>query len=90
MATLMVSISGIRGIVGDGLDPHTLVKYTSAYADFCGAGRIVVGTDGRISGNMVKNLVIGTLSAKGNDVVDIGIVPTPTVLLSVSKLGASG
>lgn len=90
MPTLMVSVSGIRGIIGDGLDPQTLVKYTQAYADFCGKGKIVVGSDGRISGTMVKNIVIGTLLAKGNDVVDIGITPTPTVLYNIKKLGCVG
>ena len=90
MPTLMVSISGIRGIIGDGLDPEVLVNYTSAYADFCGKGKIIVGSDGRISGEMVRNVVIGTLLAKGNDVVDIGICPTPTVLFNVKKLNAVG
>ena len=90
MPTLMVSVSGIRGIIGDGIDPKTIVKYASAYADFCGNGKIVVGSDGRISGEMVKHSLIGTLLAKGNDVVDIGICPTPTVLYNVTKLGAVG
>ncbi len=90
MPTLMVSVSGIRGIVGDGIDPNTVVKYASAYADFCGKGKIVIGSDGRISGNMVKHMLIGTLLAKGNDVIDIGICPTPTVLYNVTKLGAIG
>ncbi len=90
MATLMVSVSGIRGIVGDGLDPHTIVKYTSAYADFCGEGDIVIGSDGRISGKMVKEIIVGTLLAKGNNVIDIGICPTPTVLYNVNKLKAAG
>ncbi len=90
MSTLMVSISGIRGIVGDGLDPQTIVQYTSAYSDFCGKGKIVIGSDGRISGEMVRNIVVGTLLAKGNDVIDIGICPTPTVLFNVKKLKAAG
>ncbi len=90
MGTLMVSISGIRGIVGDGLDPEVIVKYTSAYADFCGEGKIVIGSDGRITGNIVRNIVAGTLTAKGNDVIDIGICPTPTVLFNVKKLRAVG
>ena len=90
MPTLMVSISGIRGIVGDGLDPETIVKYTSAYVDFCGAGKIVIGSDGRISGDMVKHTIIGTLIAKGNDVIDIGVCPTPTVLFNVKKHNAVG
>jgi len=86
----MVSVSGIRGIVGNGLDPNVIVKYASAYADFCGKGKIIVGSDGRITGDMVKNVLVGTLLAKGNDVVDIGICPTPTVLYNVTKLGAVG
>jgi len=90
MSTLMVSVSGIRGLVGDGLDPNTIVKYASAYAAFCGNGKIVLGSDGRISGDMVKHTLIGTLIAKGNDVIDIGICPTPTVLYNVTKLGAVG
>jgi phosphomannomutase len=87
---LMVSVSGIRGIVGDGLDPQTIVKYTSAYAQFCGKGKIVLGSDGRITGDMVKNIIVGTLIAKGNDVIDIGVCPTPTVLYNVTKLNAVG
>ena len=86
----MVSVSGIRGIVGDGLDPQTIVKYASAYAQFCGKGKIIIGSDGRITGNMVKNIIVGTLIAKGNDVIDIGICPTPTVLYNVTKLQAVG
>lgn len=90
MSTLMVSVSGIRGIIGSGLEPETLVKYTSAFADFCGKGKIVVGRDGRISGDMVKSIVFGTLMAKGMDVIDIGITPTPTVLFNVLKHKALG
>ncbi len=87
---LMVSVSGIRGIIGNGLDPLTIVKYTSAYSRFCGKGKIVIGGDGRITGEMVRNLVTGTLLAKGNDVIDIGICPTPTVLYNVRELKAAG
>src|SRR5690606_10386549 len=90
MPTLMVSISGIRGIVGDGLDPDVLVNFTSAYAEFIGDGKVVVGRDARISGEMVNNIVTGTLLAKGLNVVDIGICPTPTVQYTVKILGASG
>lgn len=90
MPTLMISISGIRGIVGDGLDPEVLVHCTTAFADFCGKGKIVLGSDGRISGEMVKHLVVGTLLAKGNDVIDLGVCPTPTVLFNVKNLNAVG
>jgi phosphomannomutase len=90
MPTLMVSISGVRGIIGDGLEPEVLVKYTAAYADFIGKGKVVVGRDARISGEMVNNIVTGTLIAKGLDVVDIGICPTPTVQYNVKTLKANG
>lgn len=90
MSTLMVSISGVRGIVGDGLDPQTIVKYVNAYADFIKDGKVVIGRDSRISGEMVKHITIGTLMAKGIDVVDIGICPTPTVQFNVKELNATG
>ncbi len=90
MPTLMVSVSGIRGIIGDGLDPEVLVKYTSAYAEFCGKDTIVIGRDARVTGEMVANIVSGTLAAKGFNVVDIGIVPTPTVQYTVKNLQATG
>lgn len=90
MSTLMISISGIRGIVGDGLDPNVIVKFTSAYADLIGDGKVIVGRDARITGEMVNSLVTATLNAKGIDVVDIGICPTPTVQYTVKTLRANG
>lgn len=90
MSTLMVSVSGIRGIVGDGLDPNVIVKYASAYADFIGSGKVVIGRDARITGEMVNSILTGTLLAKGLDVVDIGICPTPTVQYTVKNLKANG
>lgn len=90
MPTLMVSISGIRGIVGDGLDPEVINKYVNAYAEFIGSGKVVVGRDARISGEMVNQIVTGTLLAKGLDVIDIGICPTPTVQFTVKSLKAQG
>jgi len=86
----MVSISGIRGIVGDGLNPSTIIKYTNAYAGFIGKGKVVVGRDARITGDMVNQLVTGTLLAKGLDVINIGICPTPTVQFTVKELKADG
>ena len=90
MSTLMVSISGVRGIIGGGLEPEVLVKYTAAYADFVKGGTVVVGRDSRISGEMVKSIAVGTLMAKGINVVDLGICPTPTVLFMIKKLSAQG
>jgi phosphomannomutase len=86
----MSSISGIRGIVGDGLEPETIIKYTNAYADFIGRGKVVVGRDARITGELVNQITTGTLLAKGIDVIDIGICPTPTVQFNVKKLKAQG
>jgi len=90
MGTLMTSISGIRGIVGDGLEPEIIIKHTNAYAEFIGSGKVVIGRDARITGEMVNLIVTGTLLAKGIDVIDIGICPTPTVQFNVKKLNASG
>lgn len=90
MPTLMVSISGIRGLIGDGLEPEVIVKYTSAYAQFIGSGTVVVGRDSRISGEMVRSIVCGTLTAKGINVIDIGVCPTPTVQYTVKTLNAQG
>lgn len=86
----MVSVSGIRGIIGDGLEPQIIVKYSSAFADFIGKGKIIVGRDARISGEMVKSILVGTLLSKGLDVIDIGICPTPTVQYMVKLLKAQG
>ncbi|MBV6513190.1 MAG: phosphoglucosamine mutase [Ignavibacteriales bacterium] len=90
MPTLMVSISGIRGLIGDGLEPEVIVKYTSAYAEFIGSGTVVVGRDSRISGEMVRSIVCGTLTAKGINVIDIAVCPTPTVQYTVKTLNAQG
>ena len=90
MSTLMSSISGIRGIIGNGLEPETIVKYTNAYADFIGSGKVVIGRDARITGEMVNQITTGTLLAKGIDVIDIGICPTPTVQYNVKKIKANG
>jgi phosphomannomutase len=87
---LMVSISGIRGVVGDTLTPETIVKYASAYAEFCKRGPIIVGRDGRITGKNVLDIVVSTLHQMGSDVTDLGICPTPTVALAVEKLKAAG
>ncbi len=90
MPTLMVSISGIRGIIGNGLGPDEIVKFTSAFAEFCGKGKIIVGRDARSTGLALNNIVKGVLNLKGNDVIDIGICPTPTVLLNIKKYNAVG
>jgi phosphomannomutase len=97
--TLIKSISGIRGTIGgrtgDTLNPLDIVKFTTAYATFMArktgrCGKIVVGRDGRISGEMVKNVVCGTLMGCGCDVINIGYATTPTTELAVRMSGADG
>ena len=98
--TLIKSISGIRGTIGgaagDTLNPLDIVKFTSAYATFIrrstmsASNTIVVGRDARISGEMVKNIVCGTLMGMGYDVINIGLATTPTTELAVRMTQAAG
>ncbi len=90
MPTLIKSISGIRGIVGDGFEPEVIVRFASAFAKFCDYGKIVVGRDTRITGEYVNKILCGTLVANGCQVIDVGIVPTPTVQIYVEELKANG
>jgi phosphomannomutase len=98
--TLIRSISGIRGTIGgkpgEGLSPLDVVKYTAAYAEWVKRQHpaqtitIVVGRDARISGPMVKSLVVATLSAMGCMVVDLGMATTPTTEIAVQEEQAQG
>jgi phosphomannomutase len=97
---LIKSISGIRGTIGgkpgEGFSPLDIVKFTSAYAAWIAKNsenkrvKIVLGRDARISGEMVNNLVIGTLQGMGVDIVDIGLSTTPTVEIAVPAEQADG
>jgi phosphomannomutase len=95
---LIKSISGIRGTIGgqpgDNLTPTDIVKFTAAYgaiiSDKKKQPKIVVGRDGRISGAMVQNLVISTLTGMGIDVIDLGLSTTPTVEVAVKLEKADG
>lgn len=88
--SLMVSISGIRGVVGSSLTPDVVVKYASAFAEYCNRGTVILGRDGRITGKSIGHLVSSTLLQMGCDVKALGICPTPTVALAVEKLNAAG
>ncbi len=98
--SLIKSISGIRGTIGgpagDGLSPLDIVKFTTAYATFMRRNSkvesnvIVVGRDARLSGRMVLNIVVGTLTGMGFDVVNIGLATTPTTELAVVAERACG
>lgn len=80
---LMVSISGIRGIFGSDLTPENLVQYAAAFGTWAKGGRIVIGRDTRVTGEIVESIVTQTLRSVGCDVISIGIAPTPTVAMSV-------
>ena len=99
--TLIKSISGIRGTIGgpagDTLNPLDIVRFTSAYATFIAKSlneerrpKVVVGRDARISGEMVRSVVCGTLMGMGFDVVDLGLATTPTTELAVTAHHADG
>ena len=99
--TLIKSISGIRGTIGggpdEGLNPLSIVKFTAAYATWIRnrstegkKHRVVVGRDARMSGPMVKSIVVGTLMSMGFDVIDIDLATTPTTELAVTNELACG
>ena len=98
--TLIKSISGIRGTIGgkpgDGLSPLDIVKFASAYGSWIISNNqnnkvtVVIGRDARLSGQMVNNIVCGTLVGLGINVIDLGLSTTPTVEVAVTELKADG
>jgi phosphomannomutase len=96
--SLIASISGIRGtiggILGEGLSPIDIQRYALAYGQLVktkhARPKIVIGRDARISGEMVYNIVSGSLIGMGIDIVNLGLSTTPTVEKAVKKLGAQG
>ena len=97
--TLIKSISGIRGTiggeVGDALTPLDIVRFTASYATFIrkqasSSNTVIIGRDARISGQMVSNIVSGTLMGCGFDVLDIGLSTTPTVEVAVQLEQSAG
>ena len=97
--TLIKSISGIRGtiggVVGDSLSPLDIVRFTASYAAFIrkqgnSSNTIIIGRDARISGEMVSNIVSGTLMGCGFDVLDVGLSTTPTIEVAVKLEQSAG
>ncbi|MBT3571203.1 MAG: phosphoglucosamine mutase, partial [Flavobacteriales bacterium] len=97
--TLIKSISGIRGTiggcVGDALTPLDIVRFTASYATFIrkqssSSNTIIIGRDARISGEMVSNIVSGTLIGCGFDVLDVGLSTTPTIEVAVQIEQSAG
>lgn len=90
MSQLIASISGLRGVVGNGLDPAVVERYVQAFAMWSPPGPLVVGYDGRPSGIALMRLVSANLMLAGREVLEIGCVPTPTVQVMVETWKAAG
>jgi phosphomannomutase len=87
---LIVSVSGIRGIVGDSLTPEPAARFAAALGTYLRGGRVVVARDSRPSGEMLKHAVLAGLFSAGCHADDVGVCPTPTVGVAVRNLGAAG
>ncbi|HQG44504.1 MAG TPA: phosphoglucosamine mutase, partial [bacterium] len=90
LKNLMISVSGVRGIVGDGLTPAVALHFAQAYGSQYGPGRIVVGRDSRVTGDLIKYAVWAGLLATGCDVVDIGMTTTPTTAMATGHDANAG
>lgn len=88
--SLKISISGVRGVVGDSLTPNLLARFAQAFGTYVGSGTIVIGRDPRTSGEMVRQAVIAGLLSSGCRVIDLDVCPVPTVQLIVRQRKASG
>ncbi|MDA3900580.1 MAG: phosphoglucosamine mutase [Spirochaetes bacterium] len=87
---LMKSVSGIRGIVGETMTPALILNVARAFALYVRGGKVVIGRDGRCTGHAISAIIESTLALYGCDVVDLGVVPTPTVQIMVEDLEAAG
>jgi phosphomannomutase len=87
---LKIGVSGIRGVVGDFLTPGLACAFAQAFGTYVGAGRVVVGRDTRSSGEMLHHAVACGLLAAGCDVVDVGVLPTPSIQIYVGATRARG
>lgn len=90
MSALIVSVSGIRGIIGEGLTPEPALRFAAALGTSLKGGRVVLSRDSRPSGLAIRHAVLAGLMGTGCEVHDMGIAPTPTVGLAVRQLKAAG
>jgi phosphomannomutase len=88
--SLKISISGVRGVVGDSLTPQLAGRFAAAFGTYAGRGKVIVGRDARPSGEMLENAVFAGLLAVGCQPVAIGVCPIPSVLLLTKELRAQG
>src|SRR5580704_5509522 len=87
---LKIGVSGIRGVVGPFLTPQLARAFAQAFVTYVGAGRVVVGRDTRATGPMLQHAVQCGLLAAGCEVIDVGVLPTPTIQLYTGAIGARG
>lgn len=88
--SLKIGPSGVRGVIGESLTPQLVTSFAAAFGTYCGAGPILIGTDTRPSGEMVKQAAIAGLLSVGCIPVDVGVVPLPGLMLHVREAGAFG
>lgn len=88
--SLMISVSGIRGIFGTDLHPENLTRFAAAYGSWTGGGKVVIGRDSRVTGALCESVVSAALQSVGCDVIKLGVVPTPTVAMGVLRHHADG
>jgi phosphomannomutase len=86
----MIGISGVRGVVGENLTPELLVRLGQAFGTYTDSGKVVVGRDTRVSGDMVKHAVFSGLLSAGCRIVDVGVCATPSAAMMVHELKADG
>ncbi len=91
---LIVSVSGIRGILGETLTPQEIIRYVSAFAEFMKRNyknkNVIIGRDGRKNGEIIYSLIISTLAMYGFKVYFIGVAPTPTIQIATSETNCTG
>src|SRR5436190_1996734 len=90
MKPLKIGITGVRGIVGETFTPEVSVGFAQAFSTYLDGGRILVCRDTRPSGPMVRSAVVAGLLAAGCEVVDLGVCPTPSLQLAITRLAAAG
>lgn len=90
MSGLIISVSGLRGIVGETLTPDIATRFVAAFSNAIPDGKIIVGRDGRGSGRMLSRSIIASLNACGRDCIDVDVAATPTIGVLVRQRGAAG
>ncbi|MGD2295058.1 MAG: phosphoglucosamine mutase [Candidatus Aminicenantes bacterium] len=88
--SLKISVSGVRGIVGDSLTPQLVSSFAQAFGTYLGCGRVIVGQDARPSGTMIKNAILSGLLSVGCQPIEIGVCPIPSAMVLTKESQAIG